>query len=217
MLLFLLVWALTLGYTPGEKLDAPVQTYLPEFTTRNPEHAAQITVRHLLNHTSGLSDAGYNSLTSPRQDTLTGVVDDLGGAKAFAAPGTHFAYFNRNYDLLGRIIEVASGMSYADYMQQRLFTPLNMEHAVSGEIPATEDMPGLAQGHILFYGWPVAFRERLNIYAPSGGIIASASDIGAFLRTLFPGSATAFLCQETIATMVIPCSEFSPLGLPYCC
>lgn len=185
-------------------LDTAVQTYLPDFTTRNPAHAAAITVRHLLNHTSGLSDAGYNSLTAPRQATLAGVVGDLARAEAAAAPGTQFAYFNPNYDLLGRLVEVASGMAYADYLQQRLFTPLQMEQAAAGDTFAAEELPGLAQGHILLYGWPVAYRERLNVYAPAGGIIASATDMGAFLHSFFPGSPSALLRQETITTMVLP-------------
>jgi CubicO group peptidase (beta-lactamase class C family) len=86
---------------------------------------AAITARHLLNHASGIPDAGYHSLTAPRQETLAEVVCDLVRAEPAAAPGTQFAYFNPNYDLLGRLIEVTSGMAYADYLQQ-LFTPLKM-------------------------------------------------------------------------------------------
>jgi CubicO group peptidase (beta-lactamase class C family) len=79
-------------------LDAPVQTYLPTFTTQDAECASRITVRHLLNQTSGLSDQSYAAITARR----TWRADSgLASARHTAEPGAAFAYFNTNYDVLG--------------------------------------------------------------------------------------------------------------------
>ncbi|HRW92071.1 MAG TPA: serine hydrolase domain-containing protein [Thermotogota bacterium] len=195
-------------------LDAPVRQYIPGFTTRDPSWAGKTTLRHLLNQTSGLSDTGYNSLKAPRDASLQAVVDNLSHAEAFAPPGTQFAYFNPNYDVLGRIVEVISGSSYGDFMAQNVFSPLGMERAIALDVFSPEPIAGLAQGHVAFFGFPVAFPERLNAHAPSGGIVASAADLGAFLHSFFPGTASGLLSQQGINTMVLPPEGVaSPYGM----
>lgn len=161
-------------------LDAPVQTYLPDFTTRDGDRARRITVRHLLNQTSGLSDRGYNHRYDPRApDTL---IPSFASARQEAEPGTRYAYFNGNYVLLGRIVEVVSGQSYPTYMNENVFAPAGMDHALADDSPMPAAAEGLAQGHILLYGFPIPYAEHLPIPAPSGGIIASGADMAAFLR-----------------------------------
>ena len=94
------------------ELDAPVQTYLPEFTLRDPTVASQITIRHLLNHTSGLADAGYPEGRLPPPATLEALLSSLAKARPVAAPGTEFHYFNPNYQILARVVEVVSGQPF---------------------------------------------------------------------------------------------------------
>ncbi len=159
-------------------LDTPVQTYIPSFTTQDAEQASRITVRHLLNHTSGLSDQGY--ARDDDQTDLAALVAGLASARHTAEPGAAFAYFNSNYDVLGHLIEVVTGESYADYLRANLFDPLEMPDALAHN-PAPETVERLAQGHILPFGLPVAYPPQ-TVAAPSGGIIASGRDMGAFLR-----------------------------------
>lgn len=180
-------------------LDAPVQTYLTDFTTQNADWARRITVRHLLNQTSGLSDEGYDSLFNARPSEE--LIRSFAGARHTAEPGMQFAYFNPNYDLLGRIVEVVSGQRYSAYMSEKLFMPAGMRHALVYDDPAPRAVEGLTQGHILLYGFPIPYAEHLPIAAPSGGIIASGADMAAFLRQ-FVMDAPDILSRESITTML---------------
>jgi CubicO group peptidase (beta-lactamase class C family) len=183
-------------------LDDPVQQVLPEFTTADAAGSA-ITIRHLLNHTSGLSDRGYSGLGAERVSSLDQLVVNLNEARVTSSPGTEFAYFNANYDTLGRVIEVVSGQSYAEYIDANIFDPLGMETAVVRHVFNADDVSHLAQGHILFYGFPVRYPENLNAYAPSGGILASAADMGAYLQ-LFVTDDPTVLSDESIQLMLTP-------------
>jgi CubicO group peptidase (beta-lactamase class C family) len=194
-------------------LDAPIQTYLPNFTTQQPDLAAQITVRHLLNQTSGLSDAGFNSLAAPPQDTLAAGVALLQDATHFAPPGTAFAYFNPNYDLAGRIIEVVSGQSYAAYMEEHIFTPLGMLHTAAYDDFARAREDGMAQGHILPFGVAVAWQENINLYGPAGGIVSTARDLGAFLAQFTTGESPILGGESLDLMLTTPRGIDSPYGM----
>ena len=142
------------------ELDAPVQRYLPWFRVADPKASAQMTVRHLLNQTSGMPMiAGMI--------TLADLDDDPGAAERqaralstlkLARPvGAAFEYSNLNYNLLGLVVEAASGESYADYIQRHLFTPLGMSHSHTSQAAAKRD--GLAVGHRYWFAHPVAIRR----------------------------------------------------------
>jgi CubicO group peptidase (beta-lactamase class C family) len=172
-------------------LDTPVQTYIPTFTTQDAEQSSRITVRHLLNHTSGLSDQGY--ARDDDQTDLAALVAGMASARHTAEPGAAFAYFNPNYDVLGYLIEVVTGESYADYLRANLFDLLEMPDALAHN-PAPETVERLAQGHILPFGFPVAYPPQI-VVAPSGGIIASGRDMGAFLSLFLQDESAIFSNQ----------------------
>ncbi len=98
-------------------LDTPVQTYLPEFTLTDPNTAAQITIRHLLNQVSGLSDWGFPESQRPQPTTLKQRVTSLNIARPVAVPGTEFHYFNPNYAILARVVEVVSQQPFSEYLR----------------------------------------------------------------------------------------------------
>lgn len=102
-------------------LDAPVVRYLPEFQV-NPE----ITVRQVISHTSGLAD--WAAPYGRTDDTaLRDAIARLTPEGVIAPPGEVLSYSNPGFNVAGRIIEVVSGQSYSDYMQEFVFTPLGME------------------------------------------------------------------------------------------
>ncbi len=180
-------------------LDAPVRTYLPTFTTQDPEQAGRITVRHLLNQTSGLSDQGY--ARDDGETDLAALVAALASARHTAEPGAAFAYFNTNYDVLGRLIEVVTGKTYADYLRANLFDRLGMPDALA-HTPAPATVDRLTQGHILLFGFPLAYPPQ-SVAAPSGGIIASGRDMAAFLR-LFLQDESSILSKASRQLLLSP-------------
>ena len=103
------------------ELDAPVQRYLPWFRVADPQASAQMTVRHLLNQTSGLPMLAGMSLLADLDDSPGAAERQaraLSTLKLTRPVGAAFEYSNLNYNLLGLIVEAASGESYADYIQR---------------------------------------------------------------------------------------------------
>lgn len=151
-------------------LDLPLQTYLPEFTLADPAAAGQITVRHLLNQTSGLADAGLRTAQPPQQTTIAAYVADLRMARPVAPPGREFHYTDANYVLLARVVEVVNGEPFSAYLQTHIFAPLQMAqtfHAVTSA-EAKQRAEQLAQGHLVAYGMPVAVDEMSGFVGAAG-------------------------------------------------
>jgi CubicO group peptidase (beta-lactamase class C family) len=186
-------------------LDAPVQRYLPTFRVADPLAAQQIIVRHLLNHTSGIPEAGCQSNRFGAK-TLTDFVTALQTVELDAPAGTRHFYCSGNYNLLGAIIERVSGQSYADYMQQQIFAPLAMRHSFTDEQAARQ--AGLAQGYHWLFGIPTPTHYPYDVaQMPSGFLIASAEDLAHFLLAQLNGGrfgAATLLSPQGIAAMQAP-------------
>jgi CubicO group peptidase (beta-lactamase class C family) len=165
------------------ELDAPVQTYLPEFTLADPDVASQITIRHLLNQTSGLSEPGFADMSLPQPGTIKERVSSLRIARPVARPGTEYHYFSPNYGILARLVEVVSGQPFSDYLAQHVFTPLEMGDSLS-VITSTEGMQKanpLAKGHLIAFGVPFSYPEAHGYLGGSGGVITTAEDMANYL------------------------------------
>jgi CubicO group peptidase (beta-lactamase class C family) len=99
-------------------LDAPVQQYVPAFTPDD-QRAGKITVRQVLQQTSGLSAlAGGPILKSAADGTAAQALRELRTARLAHDPGTRWEYANANYLLAGLAIEAASGTDYATFIRQ---------------------------------------------------------------------------------------------------
>ena len=173
------------------ELDQPAQRYLPEFRLARSadavDTAAIITVRQLLTHTSGLADNGFAEMRLPQPTSITGRVTSLSAARPASVPGQTFHYFNPNYDLLARIVEVRSGMPFQDYVERFVFTPLGMRssvvrptmQALRGAMPVSGQ--ALAQGHVEAFGQAVALDEGEGFLGGAGGLVTTADDLGRWL------------------------------------
>ena len=102
----------------------------------NASDGDRITIRQLLNQTSGL-----------------GTYQRFGNAKITESYGQH-QYANINYGLLGEIIEAVSGISYSEYMDKNIFSPLSMSHTAATLIQSKEN--GLITGYRNYFGLPIA-------------------------------------------------------------
>ena len=166
------------------ELDAPVQRYLPWFRVADPIASAQMTVRHLLNQTSGFSFLISNLILAEmddRPDATERQVRSLSNYKLSNPVGEKCEYCNVNYNILGLIIEVASGEAYPDYIQNHIFTPLEMNHSYLSKVKAEQN--GLAQGHRHWFSLPFPAPDLpipLGSF-PSGWLISSAEDMAHYL------------------------------------
>jgi CubicO group peptidase (beta-lactamase class C family) len=165
-------------------LDVPVMHYLPWFTLTDTNAAQQITTRMLLNHMSGLpTSAGEDRLAENdnEPEALYRKVHGLSQVVLAHRPGTTFEYCNSNYDILGLLIETASGQSYGEYIETHIFDPLGMHHSYTARLAAEGDH--LAAGYRYWFGLPFPAGQTPFSYAnlPSGKLIVSAADLGPYL------------------------------------
>ena len=159
------------------ELDAPVQRYLPWFQVADAAVSRQITVRHLLNHTSGLSESSDPN-PNPSVLTLADEVQTLRNVHPTAPVGTKYQYYNKNYRVLGLLVEQASGQSYGDYVRANILAPLDMAHTVTSPSDASD----LAQGYSQAFGFPMPYPLTFHPGAvPSGYIISSAEDMARYV------------------------------------
>jgi CubicO group peptidase (beta-lactamase class C family) len=138
-------------------LDAPVQRYLPWFRVADADASARITVRHLLNQTSGFptfqANAGMIGGDMDEQ-ALERTVRSFASMSLSQPVGSTYQYSNFNYMTLGMLVQVVSGESYEQYLQQHVLEPLDMHRSFTSQAAAQGH--GLATGYRFWFGIPVA-------------------------------------------------------------
>ncbi|MFI5896187.1 serine hydrolase domain-containing protein [Actinoplanes sp. NPDC051513] len=171
-------------------LDDTLERWLPGVIS----NGSAITVRQLLNHTSGI----YDYVQDPRTlapyyaGDFTLVFDVRDGVRYAAehgplfAPGTALAYSNTNYVLLGMIVESITGRSIGDELRRRLFVPLGLHHT---SYPTSSDIAG---PHVHGYGVeeppPVEFTALSpTLFGAAGAVLSNADDLARFYRALLRG------------------------------
>jgi CubicO group peptidase (beta-lactamase class C family) len=161
-------------------LDTPIQTYLPWFSLADETHASLITVRQLLNQTSGMARGDHNRDALAPAAPIEEGVRNLKHVHPSQPPGTVFQYFNANYTILGLLVEQVSGLAYDTYLQEHIFEPLEMKRSFTD--PLAAGSLGLAQGHTQMLGFPLPRQQpHLAFDLPAGFIITTAEDMAHYL------------------------------------
>jgi CubicO group peptidase (beta-lactamase class C family) len=202
------------------ELDAPVQRYLPWFRVADPQASAQITVRHLLNQTSGLPQlSGLRPMTDfdDSPDASEGQARELSTLELTRPVGSAWEYCNMNYNLLGLIVEAASGESYEAYVQNHIFAPLDMRHTHTSQVEAKHD--GMAVGHRYWFAIPFAAPDMpIPRGSLAGGeLISSSEDIARYLVAHLNEGCydnAQILSPAGIAELHRPAVEVDAIGFP---
>ncbi|MGH2410815.1 MAG: serine hydrolase domain-containing protein, partial [Chloroflexota bacterium] len=146
-----LTCAAILQLVEGGKLDLddPVIKYLPNLRLRNQAHAQAITIRQAITHTAGLpptlsTQTEFLFSDDAADDALARYIETLAERLPIGPPGARWAYANDGFTLAGRIIEVVSGLSFEEYMRERVFAVLGFEDACfayqrRGEVATAHD------------------------------------------------------------------------------
>lgn len=186
-------------------LDDPVQKYLSWFTLHDKQAASQITIKHLLTQTSGLSTYSGLSISDKESKDLDAIkknVERLSNDKLIAEPGEKHQYSNANFAILAALIEEVTNQTYSEYMDRQIFSPLGMNHAAADTKMAYEK--GYLTGYQSWFGIP---RKSAVTYdnggAPYGYITASATDMVQYL-TLLSQHGTNFLSENTMNLYLTP-------------
>ncbi|WP_432809383.1 serine hydrolase domain-containing protein [Pantanalinema sp. GBBB05] len=200
-------------------LDAPVKQYLPDFTLTDAVTASRITIRQLLNQLSGLSDRGFSEALLPQPTTNAERVTSLRQAQIVAAPGAEFHYFNPNYDVLARVVEVVSGQTFSDYLRSHLFMPLQMSQTLHATTmtEAQQRANHLATGHLMAFAIPFAAPELSGYLGGNAGVISTAEDMAKYLILHSNGGQfedTQLLTPDSMALLHTPPSQIdSPYAM----
>lgn len=189
-------------------LDEPVAKYLPAFqdqwlvVERDADHMLlkkpqrPVTIRHTLNHTSGMPFK--SALEQPTLDglPLRDAVLSYVLTPLQSEPGAKYQYSNAGINTAGRIIEVVSGMPYEEFLDQRLLAPLGMKDTTFW--PSDEQVARLAKAYkpnadknnleettIDQLQYPLHNRRRYPM--PAGGLFSTADDVGRFCQMMLAG------------------------------
>jgi dipeptidyl aminopeptidase/acylaminoacyl peptidase len=184
-------------------LDAPVAEVLPDLKLADPDVTKQVTLRHLLTHTSGV-DGDVFTDTGRGDDAVERYVALLADAAQNHPLGATWSYCNSGFSLAGRIIEQLTGTTWDAAIRERLFGPLGLTHTVT--LPEDALLYRAAVGHVgddeptraPVWGLPRAV-------GPAGLITSTVRDVLAFARMHLRGGVAAdgtrLLSAESAATM----------------
>ncbi len=201
-------------------LDEPITTYLPDFAMPLDERYRNITVRMLLNHSSGLPGYEPGSVTSaPFPGYAARMLEDMVYQRLIYEPGTISAYNNEGFTMVENLIRAVTGKSYPDFVREKILEPLGMNTSQFQNVPLPEE--SCARAYNGEDVWPL---YSFNVYA-SGGLFCTAEEL-ARLAAMFLNrgvyGANRILSEESLAAMgedqrlgtfdPVPCEE-SRFGL----
>ena len=192
------------------QLDDPVERYLPWFRIENSfTDARPITVRHLLTHTSGLPrEAGSNYWQDFDFPTLELVQERLPGQQTIFPTETRWKYSNLALAVAGEVVAAVSGQSFADYVQERILTPLGMDSTSVVFPDADRDRLATGYGQRMPDGSQAAlpFVDAVGMAAATG-LSSTVADMAKFISwqfRLLDGSSTEVLAPNTLREMQRP-------------
>ena len=185
-------------------LDSPIEQYLPGVVDGNGYNGNTITVRELLQHTSGIAANQSNPNPQASADgtyTLAALVKDGLSHAPVSAPGAAFNYSNTNFDILGMLIEKVTGQSYGQAISSLILTPLGLTETSYPQVttlpsPYVHGYSGGRSG--IFYFWYDTTALQPTAMGSAGGVVSSLRDLSHFEQALIDGQV---LSPATLAQM----------------
>jgi len=182
--LYVAVAATKLVHTQQLSLDDTLLELLPSLDARI-KHADEITLRMLLQHRSGIPD-WIEDPEFPWDTSLTDVntiLELVLDEEALFEPDARYDYSNTNYLLIGNIIDKTVGYGHQQYIKNKILDPLGLENTYG--YLSDVDPSDVVSGYDTHYEEDV---KMLDFIAASGSMVATAEDVGKFLRALNDGS-----------------------------
>lgn len=190
-------------------LDDPIAKHLPGV----PENCSAITVRHLLQHTSGIPGSNAQGAGTDLAAVLPGFL----GTGPLHTPGTNFEYWNQGYSLLSEIIAHASGKSFTAFCSESLFAPAGMTlTCFTGDQPPAIEDTNVAIGRSSM-GRPRSaldhpYGEYGFQYRGMGGVVTNVWDLWRWDRALHDQSEKGLFKAESQAALFKPGLKDYALG-----
>jgi len=165
-------------------LNDRVVEHYPGFLLKDSINTADLTIRNLLSHTSGLVPYAFDNLVEADQDLHT-IIERLDEVNISAPPGELYGYQNVMFSMLDPIARRATGIPYQALLQEKIFNPLGMTDASAGPVHM-ERNPNLAYPHVSTKNGYLALHPHEGYYnvLPAAGVNASISDMSKWLLAL---------------------------------
>jgi CubicO group peptidase (beta-lactamase class C family) len=190
------------------ELDTPVCHYLKWFQLKDAEASRKITVRHLLNHTSGIPrSAAISDIGGPSQEAdLEDYVRRLGEVDPVHVAGQAYEYSNLNYGIIGLLIQAVSQQSYEAYVRAHVLAPLKMHSTYLTHEEAVKN--GLVRG-CEYNGLSIITTQPSyrNHMVPFSCIVSSAEDLSRYLMAYLNGEIYSLIRPESLSLMQEPRSD----------
>ncbi|GIU15030.1 hypothetical protein TUM4261_31350 [Shewanella sp. c952] len=165
------------------KLDwrQPIVSFLPKFTLAERQSAQQISLGHIIGHSTGLWPNSYDNLINANVK-MPKIIDKFAELTPMCKPGVCYGYQNVAFSFIQTAIEKQSKQSYQQMLQQRIFTPLDMSSASLG-YDAFQQTVNRAEPHVKTKSGFKRVKVKPNYYqlAPAAGVNASITDMSKWL------------------------------------
>ncbi|KQY46712.1 serine hydrolase domain-containing protein [Cellulomonas sp. Root137] len=172
-------------------LDAPVIRWIPELTLADGRQS-EITLRHLLTHTSGIPDVVDYEWHDPQlgDDALAEFVRSLSGARLTSDPGAEYAYCNAGYEVLGHVVATVTGRTFEAAMTELVLDPAGMVHStfLRADVPSElASSPHVGAPLVV----PPGAYPYTRRHAPSSTLHSSVTELSRWMLTILadPGAA----------------------------
>ncbi|NHN57061.1 beta-lactamase family protein [Calidifontibacter sp. DB0510] len=174
----------------GLDLDQSIRELVPDAPIDD-----RITVRQLLNHTSGLDGDRFDD-TGRGDDALARYVATLAGAEQITAPGTGYSYCNAGFALLGHLVATLDGTTWEETVRRRFTEPLGLEHTFT--LPEDAILHSAAVGHTGTPPRPVHTWQLPRSMGPAGLLCLSAQDLVRFALEVGRAPAYASMLEPQV-------------------
>jgi len=194
-------------------LDDRLTRYLPGFRLKDSVSTADLTLRHVMSHTSGLIPHAYDNLVEADME-LDAILARLAEVDISAPPGKLYGYQNVIFSMFAPVAEQVTGSSYARLLEEKIFHPLGMRDASAGKIdlghPYNVAFPHVrgGEGYI-----PLDLHDGYYNVIPAAGINASIADMGRWLLALL-GHQPAYF-PDTVCRQLATPLVYTPLKAVY--
>ncbi|MCR8725743.1 serine hydrolase domain-containing protein [Frigidibacter sp. ROC022] len=199
-------------------LDADVSTYLPGFHPINPfadnpqgPHGTAVTLRKLMSHTAGIvREPKSGHYLDDKRPPLEETVAELAGSTLKLDPSAGIMqYSNAGIAVVGRVLEVVSGLSYSDYVTRNILAPLGMTDTSSGTAPGILDRLAPANMWTLDGDSPAPVFDLGG--SPAGNIFSTTGDMARYAQCLLRGGfapdGTRVISPASLREMWVPVGQ----------
>lgn len=187
-------------------LDAPVQTYLPDFPLMS---GHEITTRQLLSHTSGIAhyESKLDAISFTHYSSLSEAVEKITARGLASSPGEVFAYSSYGYTILGAVIESVSGLDFEQYLRTNIWQKAGM---LNTSLETGDAHPGKARLYIKLNSRYIRSPYTdLSIIYPAGGVQSTVGDLLKFGEAILGNE---LVSRETLEMMIDVRHSLAPMA-----